>query len=200
VVFIAPALAVVGVLPGAMYNGAALYHDRESGLLEQLLATPTTRAAIIAAPALAAVAGAIVTTLAVLGLATIGGLNLYGATEVFAIVPVGAVVGLLYGALGMSCAILVKRYAVLVWSFGALLIGSFVLSDIILPASMLPGWLLDVGNINPATYASHAARLVMVAHPSWIAYERNLGVLACLAALSLIVALASFRRYGDFQW
>jgi ABC-2 type transport system permease protein len=199
-VFITPALAVAATLPGALLGGAALHADRESGVLEHLLASPVSPAAILAGSALAAVVGSLITSLTIFLVAIIGGLAIHGPRDILTILPICVALSLLYGGIGTTLAVFVRRQSILIWSCSGLLIGSFLLSDIVLPSSMLPGWLMDIGSLNPVTYASHAARQAIAAHPAWESYQHDLLVIAGLAVLSIVVALATFRRGGDGQW
>jgi ABC-2 type transport system permease protein len=198
--FVAPAIAVVGVLPTALYAGTALFDDRDRGITEHVLATPASQASILLGRMLAAVACAILSGLLVILAAMLGGLGAGGIEHILAVMPLCALLALVYDAAGATLAVVIRRRALLIGLATALLLSSFSLTDLLLPATILPSWLMALSNVNPATYAIHGARIAMTANPGWSAYTHDLLILAIVALLCAVMSLVTFRRCADMQW
>jgi ABC-2 type transport system permease protein len=75
-----------------------------------------------------------------------------------------------------------------------------VSSTLILPASVLPGWLTLVAGVNPVNYAIEAARALALAHPDYQLYVHDLLLLCCLAVAGVIVAMLAVRRETEAAW
>jgi ABC-2 type transport system permease protein len=198
--FAAPAFAVAGVVPLALFIGTTLFEDRDMGIVEHLLATPASHVAILLGRLLALVACSIVGTLVVLLSAALGGFSAGGFGHVLAIASLSALVAIVYGASGAALAFSLRRRPLLTACTTLLLLCSLIISDLLLPASLLPSWLMEMANLNPTTYAIRGARLVIQASPDWTAYEHDVLVLVIVASLCVSIAQVAFRRCDEMQW
>jgi ABC-2 type transport system permease protein len=188
--FVAPTLIVAGALPSAVFAGMSVRDDRNSGMLEYLLAAPVAPASLLVGEALARAIGSLVTTV-VVGLVAVGaGLTISGGwAGALALLPLALALTCTYAGLSLAIATLFPGGAVTQRVGLILLLASVVVSDLILPAVLLPNWLLTLAHLNPLSYAIHGARALIWPHPSWQQYGRDLLLLTGTAVVSVSLAV-----------
>jgi len=194
--FLAPALAVAAALPATLFTGLALLEDRDTGLLEQMLVTPSASVIVfLAAAAAAASAGMAMAAVIVLA-GLVGGLQISGSLAgAAAIVLLAGLLGLTGAGISLLLGILVPQRA-LVRNAGACILAIGLLcSTLLLPRSLLPNWLLNLALLNPAASAIDGARAVCWPGPAWAQYERDLLLLLVTALLSLSLASVAIVRH-----
>jgi ABC-2 type transport system permease protein len=116
------------------------------------------------------------------------------------VASLGAALSVLYAALAGALATLSHRRLLVGVGVWSLVICSFLGSTLILPASVLPGWLTVVAGFNPVNYAIEAARALVLAHPDYQLYTHDLVLLCCLAVAGIIVAMLAARRDTEAAW
>ncbi len=198
--YLAPAMAVASVLPCSLWCGAALHRDRQSGMLDHLLASPIGRATLVTSTLLTAVTcGALASLLIILASLLSGLQSSSGPTGLLAVVLLALVLSILYAAVAWALATLVRDSTLLVVTGSAILVCSLALSNLILPNALLPGWLRALAVLNPLTYAMEGARALVWAHADWQTYDHDLVVLAILAVLGAAAALLIFRWRIEYR-
>lgn len=198
--FVAPALAVTGALPLSIRAGAWVLDDRDAGLLEQLLTAPVSQTALVLDELLAHAIGAALTVPVVLLAARAAGMAPQtGMLGALALVPLALTLNGLYAALSLALAAVLPRQDMLLRGMGLLVCASVVFSDLLLPAGLLPHWLITISHANPVTYAIHGARSALGPAPSWSSYARDLLALACALSAATTAALALHVRQAT-RW
>ncbi|HWE62268.1 MAG TPA: ABC transporter permease [Chloroflexota bacterium] len=198
--FVTPALAVVSALPIAIAGGAHVVEDRESGFLEQVLATPATPAMLLAGELAASALSTLITVPAVVLAAEAAGLTPGGGVGgALALLPLALALNVLYAGLSVAVAALVPAKSTVLRSMGAIIVGCLLISDFLLPEALLPQWLVTLSRLNPLAYAIDGARVVLRQHHSWSGYVHDLLVVAGVAAISVGVALALQARRAEAQ-
>jgi ABC-2 type transport system permease protein len=189
--FIVPALAVAGALPLSISAGAWVLEDRDAGLLEQVLATPVSHVALLIDELLAQSLSALVVVPVVLLAARAAGMmpgtSLVGG---LALLPPALAVNGLYAAISLAVAALLPVRSHVLRIMGLLVFVSVILGDLLLPAMLLPNWLMTLSRLNPLAVAVHAARGALEPQPSWTTYGRDLLALAAANLVCGTVALA----------
>lgn len=173
---------------------ALISEEQNDGTLEAMVTTPTPWWPVLVASH--GVAFAFVFTETVL--LVIVGLGLFGAgipvTGLLLAVPVLILTTLSFVPLGVLSAafiILVKRGDPFSGPGHQL---TLLLSGALYPLSVLPGWLEGFTKIVPATYGVTATRALVQADAGFADVLDEMGILAAFIALSLPVALYTFRR------
>jgi ABC-2 type transport system permease protein len=69
-----------------------------------------------------------------------------------------------------------------------------LLSGILLPLSLAPGWLRTVAHVNPLSYAVDAARSLFNGHAADVAVTQGFIIMGVLTVLSLWWAAGAFRQ------
>jgi ABC-type multidrug transport system permease subunit len=198
--FSAPALAVAGGLPCAMWCGAAVGRDAQSGFLDCLLTTPVPRALIAVGAALAAATSAAISALLVLAASVAAGVAVSGGgMGVLSITLLAAALSCLYAALAWIIMVLVPGQTAGKATCIAVLVGTLLLCDLLLPSSLLPVWLRATADANPLSAAIDGARAVAWPRTDWHEWTRDLSAVSALAIVALVGAAAVPHPRGG-QW
>jgi ABC-2 type transport system permease protein len=188
-----PGLLVQLGLFGAAGVGFSLISEVRFGVMERLRVTPVHRAALFLGRAARDVLVLVLQAVILLALALPFGLRArpVGVLLVLALV---ALIGLMMAAVAYTLALALRSedaYAPLVFS-GTLPL--LLLSGVLLPLTLAPGWLRDLARANPLYYAVNAARGLFNGHvfgrPVWI----GLTLMLALVVLTGVVAVRAFRR------
>ena len=196
--FLAPALAAVAAVPGALAAGSRLLADRRTGALERLLASALRPGGIVPAEtcASASLALALVPVVLLAGSGT--GLRpddpLLGLAGV---VGLGLLLGLCAAGCSALLAVLTLDLRALRSGTLALALGGVICSDLLLPASLLPGWVRWSAGGNPVSIAADEARRLFAPSPTMPDYLHAVLVLAALACVVNIAAAVLFSRHPE---
>jgi ABC-2 type transport system permease protein len=178
---------------GALFVGFGLIAELRAGVVESQRVTPASRTALLLGRVLRDVVvllvqAVVLTVVAVpLGLrAPLGGVALG--------VAVVALLGAAFSAVSYAVALTVKSEDVLAPLLNAVAFPVLLLSGILLPMSLAPGWLETLSNINPLKHVVDGVRASFRgdfgATDSWV----GLVITAVLVALGLWYGTRTFRR------
>lgn len=153
-----PGILVMLGLFGTSMTGSNLLYEMQTGSHERMLVTPLSRSALIVGRAfkemVPLLAQALVIVIAVMPF----GFRLY---------PAGAVIGLLLlalfgvglGALSYALALAVRNHEWIFWAVQqSITFPLLILSGMLLPLDVGPGWMRAVSRLNPLTYIVEAER------------------------------------------
>ncbi|MFC9433130.1 ABC transporter permease [Nocardia sp. NPDC057030] len=185
--FLAPGIIAQSALFIAIFYGIMLIWDRDAGILNKLMVTPTPRAALITGKCFAAGVRAVAQVLIIVALALIMGVHL----TMNPLKLLGAVVAVLLGAsffacLSMTIAGLVVKRDRLMGIGQAITMPLFFASNALYPLDLMPGWLRVISHVNPLSYEVDALRGLLVGgtYHLWL----DLGVLVVSAVLGIACA------------
>lgn len=137
--------------------------ERDLGILNKLLSTPTPRAAIVMGKALSAGVRGILQAVAILVVALILGVNLsFNPLNLLGVFIVIILLGVCFASLSMFLASLFKTRERVLGIGQAITMPLFFASNAIYPLSLMPGWLRVVAQINPLSYAVELLRSLLV--------------------------------------
>jgi ABC-2 type transport system permease protein len=180
-----PGIIVMVSLFGTSVAGAYLLEEMRVGSFERFLVTPLDRSSLLIGRALKEVVPLTLQAVLIVVIVTPFGFHLH---------PGGVVVGLLIlgtfgvglGALSHSLAIAVKRQEYLFWLVQqTLLFPVLLLSGILLPLELAPGWLQALSRLNPLTYIVEAERALFAGDFA----EPSIALGAAVAVLVAVVGL-----------
>ncbi|HEY5858055.1 MAG TPA: ABC transporter permease [Aldersonia sp.] len=185
--FLAPGIIAQSALFIAIFYGIQIIWDRDAGILNKLLVTPTPRAAFITGKTFAAGIRSIAQVVVVvvvsllMGVAmTMNPLKLLGAALV---VMLGAA---FFACLSMSIAGIVQARDRLMGIGQAITMPLFFASNALYPIDLMPGWLQVVSRINPLSYEVDGLRGLLIGTSSHLALD--FAVLAGAAVVGIAVA------------
>jgi len=188
-----PGLVVQLGMFGAFFVGFSLISELRIGLVERLRVTPVSRVALMLGRCLRDVCTLLVGSLLLVLCALPLGLR-PNPLGVAVLLGLEALLGLLFASLSYTLALALRSED----SFGPLLttvsLPLLLLSGVLLPLSLAPGWLRAIAAANPLSYAVDAARAAFNDQLSDPSVVRGVAIVALLAALSLVAAARAFGR------
>jgi len=204
--YVVVGLALGGVLDAGMGRPAsAARSDQVQGTLELLTTQPLSPMGLGLGWAAFPLLEAMVTSLLILLIATPLGFRADQPNVGVALLTL-ALSAVVFGALGMLTAaiVLAVQQAVQVTHFATAVLS--LLSGVLFPIALLPGWLQVVSYLSPMTYAVDAMRGALLHHSTLFGVGTDLlilvgfaVVLLPLGAHAIRVALAYARRRGTLS-
>jgi len=158
-----PGLLVILVLLSALFAGFGLLAELRAGIIERARVTPVSRFALLLGRALSEVATLIGQALLITVLAIPFGLTVRIVPLLVAYVML-VLMGLLAASLSYGIALLVKNPAALGPLINTVAQPVALLSGVLLPLTLAPGWLRAVANWNPFYWATNGTRALFGGH------------------------------------
>jgi len=162
--FLAPGILAQSVLFVAIFYGISAIWERDLGLLQKMLVTPTPRSALILGKAMSAGVRGISQAVIIYALALVLGVqmswNPLHVVGVLALVVIGAA---LFSTFSLAIATLVKTRERFMGIGQVLTMPLFFASNAIYPISIMPGWLEVISRLNPLSYEVDGLRALMLA-------------------------------------
>src|SRR5579871_4327301 len=159
--FMFPGVIVMGVLFTAISSAISIVWDREFGFLKEVLVAPVSRWAIVIGKALGGSTTAMLQGCIILALAPLAGVPL-SVGEVILLLPIMFLTALALSSLGLVVAARMRTMEGFQVVMNFLMMPLFFLSGALFPLSNLPGWLLVLNRIDPASYGVDAIRKVLL--------------------------------------
>jgi len=172
-----------------MYSAFSRMHVQRTW--EGIINAPIALDDVVLAEWLWCASKAVLSTVAILAVIMVLG---YGHTWLALwILPLGFLVGLVFGAFGLVMNALAPGYDFFTYFFTLVLTPMLLFSGVYFPVDQMPGWLGTVSNVLPLKHAIDLARPLMMGNiPDGIALHA--GVLALYAVFAYYVALVLTRR------
>ncbi|SRR6266487_1816084 len=189
-----PGIIALGIIGAAFGNLiASVTAQRERGVLKRRRATPVPAGAIIAGRTLTSVVIALVMTVVLLGI----GWAAYGARvpgRTAAALGVTVVLGAAaFCCLGYGLASLITNEDAAAPVTQAIQLPLYFVSGVFVAVSILPRWLVDVGNAFPVKHLADALLVAFNPHTSGLGFAgQDLLIVAGWGVVGLIVALLRF--------
>lgn len=162
--FIAPGILAQSVLFVAIFYGINVIWERDLGIVQKFLASPTPRASLVLGKGFSAGVRTLSQATVVYGLAFLLGVKLnwrpLGLCNVFLIVILAAT---LFSTFSLIIACIVKTRERFMGVGQALTMPLFFASNAIYPTAIMPDWLKALSQFNPLTYVVDALRASMLA-------------------------------------
>ncbi len=161
--FMAPGILAQSVLFTSIFYGLSAIWERDLGILQKYLVSPTPRAALVTGKALAAGLRGIIQALFVYVLSFLLGVHLnWNPLDIL-----GGLLAILLGAAFFSTfsliiACIVKSRERFMGIGQALTMPIFFASNAIYPIAMMPPWLQVISHANPLTYQVDLIRSTMI--------------------------------------
>jgi ABC-2 type transport system permease protein len=191
--FFAPGVVVMTVLFGSAFAGFGMLMDIDTGRLAKMLATPVTRIAIITGRVAASVAVSIVQAIIVFIIAAIMGVHfatgLFGVLFAFLLV---ALLGTGFAAFSNGLVLLLRRQETVMAVINFITMPLMFLSSMMMPGSLLPGWLNAARHFNPVDYTIVGVRDLVQRGYIWSDLWPSLGVLLTVAVVGVAFGTLMF--------
>ncbi len=192
--FLTPGVLAQSVVFVAIFYGLMLVWERDMGMLQKLLSTPTPRYAIVVGKAFSAGVRSLFQAIVVLVLALIIRVDLnISPLNLLGVMVIIVMSGMCFSSLSILLASLLKTRERMMGIGQAITMPLFFASSAIYPIELMPDWLKVLAQVNPLSYIVDAMRTLLVTGE----YSRlPLDLGAVVLATFIITGLASlsFRR------
>ncbi|SMQ14023.1 ABC-2 type transport system permease protein [Streptomyces sp. Ag82_O1-12] len=191
--YLAPGIIAQSAMFIAIFYGIQIIWERDAGVLNKLLVTPTPRSALITGKAFAAGVKSLVQAVVVLLIAAVLGVALtWNPLKLLAVAVIVVLGSAFFSCLSMTIAGIVLSRDRLMGIGQAITMPLFFGSNALYPVSVMPGWLQAVSKANPLSYEVDALRGLLLGTPHHLASD--FAVLFVAAALGVTAASALLGR------
>jgi len=161
--YLAPGIMAQSAMFIAIFYGIVTIWERDAGVLAKLMATPTSRSALVVGKAFAASVRAIAQVVVVLVLSLILGVHLDWNAFHLLVALILVVLGVgFFTTLSISVAGLALKQERLMGIGQAITMPLFFGSNALYPVKLMPGWLQVVSHVNPLTYMVDGLRAMLI--------------------------------------
>jgi ABC-2 type transport system permease protein len=188
--FMAPGILAQSVLFTSIFYGLSAIWERDLGILQKYLVSPTPRTALVTGKALSAGIRGLAQSIFVYGLSMILRVHLnWNPLDLL-----GGVLAIVLGAAFFSTfsliiACIVKSRERFMGIGQVITMPLFFASNAIYPIKMMPGWLQVISHLNPLTYQVDLLRSTMiVGGVSTFSMAIDLAVLFCATVAAILIA------------
>ena len=181
--FIAPGILAQSVLFVAIFYGINVIWERDLGIVQKFLASPTPRAALVLGKGFSAGIRTLSQAAVVYGLALL---------NVLVVVVLAAT---LFSTFSLIIACIVKTRERFMGVGQVLTMPLFFASNAIYPTDIMPGWLKTISHLNPLTYVVDALRTFMLAgSTSAFGLSRDYVVILATTVILVIIGARLYPR------
>jgi ABC-2 type transport system permease protein len=191
--FFVPGLLIQLGLFGAAFVGFSIIADWRVGVVERLRVTPVSRLAILSGRLLRDVLTLMVQALVLIVAGLALGMRVPAAGLLIGMLFVG-VVAISLAAISYTVGLLTKSEDVLAPMINMVVVPLMLLSGIMLPMTLGPGWLQGIARATPFRYIIDAMRGAFAGHYASMIMLEGVLVSVGLAALCLWIASRVFVR------
>lgn len=191
--FIAPGIIGMSIIFSAIFNGMQVIWDRQFGFLKETMVAPVSRLSIMFGRTIGGATVASAQGILVLILATVAG---FRPASWFGIVPaliIMLMVALLFSALGIMVASLLKDMQGFQLIMNFLVMPLFFLSGALFPLNNVPPALLLVARFDPLSYGVDALRYFLIGTATF-PLMLDIGVLVGVTIVFLALGSYFFSR------
>ncbi|MGW1564525.1 ABC transporter permease [Streptomyces sp. NPDC002144] len=191
--YMAPGIIAQSAMFIAIFYGIQIIWERDAGVLNKLLVTPTPRSALITGKAFAAGVKSVIQAVVVVIIAALLGVALtWNPLKLLAVAAIVILGSAFFSCLSMTIAGIVLSRDRLMGIGQAITMPLFFGSNALYPVSVMPGWLQAVSKVNPLSYEVDALRGLLIGVHAHVALD--FGVLLGAAALGITAASSLLGR------
>lgn len=192
--FLAPGVVAMTALFSAAWAGTVYIDDMQRGVMDRLLASPVSRAAMMNGTLAYQSITSVVQTLIVLGVAWLMGAR-FAWGGVLVTVVAAILLTVIFAALSNAVALLVRQQEALIGISQFTALPLTFLSSAVMALALAPAWIADVARFNPLDWAVVVSRETLLGSPDWSAVWPRLGALLVVACLMAWLATRAFGAY-----
>ncbi|MFF8732743.1 ABC transporter permease [Streptomyces sp. NPDC015171] len=191
--YLAPGIIAQSAMFIAIFYGIQIIWERDAGILNKLLVTPTPRSALITGKAFAAGVKSLIQAVVVIVIAALLGVALtWNPLKLLGVAAAVVLASVFFSCLSMTIAGIVLSRDRLMGIGQAITMPLFFGSNALYPVSVMPGWLQAVSKVNPLSYQVDALRGLLLGTPAHLAAD--FAVLVVAAGLGITAASALLGR------
>jgi ABC-2 type transport system permease protein len=188
-----PGLLVLLAIFGGLFQGFGLIAELRAGIIERSRVTPVSRLALLLGRSLRDVVSLISQAIIITLLALVFDLRVFIGNLLLAYLLL-ALISLMTSALSYGVALVVKSEDALAPLMNTVAQPVLLLSGILLPLTLAPGWLQGIADWNPFSWAVNGTRALFRGDLGSSDVWQGLVIMAVLAVLSVVWAAREFAR------
>ncbi|WP_428961928.1 ABC transporter permease [Micromonospora fluostatini] len=188
-----PGLLVLLAIFGGLFQGFGLIAELRAGVIERSRVTPISRFALLLGRSLRDVVSLIVQAVIITLLALAFDLRVFLGDLLLAYLLL-ALIALMTSAVSYGVALKVKSEDALAPLMNTIAQPLLLLSGILLPLALAPGWLQAVARWNPFSWAVDGTRALFAGNLGDDKVWQGLGITAVLAVAAVVWAARQFAR------
>lgn len=193
--FLTPGVVIMTALFGSAWSGMGIIEDLTDGVMDRMLATPVSRAALISARVFHAALTVAVQSVIILLFGMVLGARIDGGVPGFlAIILLGSLLGAGMSALSNGLALVTRREETLIAVINFFGLPLTFLSTAFMAAELMPGWIRALAGANPVNWAVIASRDAMLGQ-AWDGVARASAMLCGFVLVSVWISTQAFRAY-----
>ncbi len=198
IAFMTAGVVVMTVFDAALSGGVEILFDRESEVLQRLIAAPIHPAAIFASRFVFVTGLASGQAAIILLVARLVGVRIAsGLLGVALILGTGILLGIGVTAISVALALALKGHGEFFSIIGFVSLPLTFASSALVPLDLMPGWLQVLARLNPMTYAIEAVRQLILGGIDWRVLGSMCAVIAAFDLAMVVLCLGVMRRALD---
>lgn len=188
--FMAPGIIAQSAMFIAIFYGIQIIWERDAGVLNKLLVTPTPRSALVTGKAFAAGVKSLIQAVVVVVIAALLGVALtWNPLRLLGVAAAVILGSAFFSCLSMTIAGIVLSRDRLMGIGQAITMPLFFGSNALYPVAVMPSWLQAVSKANPLSYQVDALRGLLLGTPAHLGADFAVLVLAAAAGITAASAL-----------
>jgi len=193
--FATPGILMQNGFSSALQSGVSVVDDINSGLLQKMLTTPVSRAAILLGRLLSDAFRVLVQSAIILVLAYLLGASVTtGIPGILIMFFTIAFFGLAWSGISLSIGLATKSSETVFGIGGFLTFPLIFMSTALTPLTFMPEWMQTVSKLNPISYTVDALRVLMLTGYEWGTVLSAFVVISAIALATLGATLYLFRK------
>ncbi len=195
--YLAAGMLTFVILFTAMFSGMSVVWDRRFGFLNKVLTTPVARGSIVMAKVLSSVARSLVQAAIVLLIAILLGMDI---SKMTLLGVAGTFAAMFLMAIGLSSLFVMLALRSSDWQTQMAIMNLLNLpllfaSNALFPSKFMPEWLQYIVKVNPVSYATDAARQLLLGSPGMVSLSFDFSFLLGFAILFSVIGIVMSWRY-----
>ncbi|MFI0482579.1 ABC transporter permease [Actinomadura sp. 9N215] len=194
--FLTPGVVMMTALFASAWSGTTYLQDIDRGVMDRILTSPASRAALVIATMTYQAIQTLVQSLIIVAIALVAGARFPGGVAgVFVTFLAAVLLALIFSTLSDAVALLTRQQESLIAISQFTTLPLMFLSSAVMDLGLAPAWVGHVADYNPMEWAVTAAREAMLARPDWSTVWTHLGLLTAAAVVMGLVSTRAFRTY-----
>jgi|SRR5579884_1348599 ABC-2 type transport system permease protein len=195
--FLAAGMLTFVILFTAMFSGMSIVWDRRFGFLNKVLTTPVARGSIVMAKVLSSVGRSLVQAAIVLIIAIVLGMD---TSKMTLLGVAGTFAAMFLMAIGLSSLFVMLALRSTDWQTQMAIMNLLNLpllfaSNALFPSKFMPDWLQYIVKVNPVSYATDAARQLLLGSQGIASLAFDFSFLLGFAILFSVIGIVMSWRY-----
>jgi ABC-2 type transport system permease protein len=192
--YMTPGILAQSALMVAIFFGINVVWERDIGILNKLLSTPTSRSSIVLGKALSAGVRGIFQAVAIIILALIMRIGIIlNPLSIVGVCILVVLLSMCFSCLSMALASIFRTRERMMGIGQVITMPVFFASNAIYPLSIMPGWLKPIAEFNPLSYTVDAIR-ALFATGDLSSLPKDFAAILIATIVLLMITSWSFRR------